>query len=61
MWAHVGYMWDTRHPHVFAGPHMCLTRGKFSSRVGKRVKLEQHMSATSEHMWATCGFYMLYP
>ena len=55
MWANVGHMWDTRHPRVFAGPHMCLTCEKLSSHVGKRVKLEQHMWNTCEHMWATWG------
>ena len=66
MWPHVdsciGNMWDTRYPHVFAGSHMCLTCEKSSSHVGKRVRLEQpmlatceHMWATYEHMWATCG------
>ena len=45
--ARVGHMWGTRYPHVFAGPHMCLTCEKCSSHMGKRVKLEQHM-------WATC-------
>ena len=60
MWAYVGHMWDTRHPHVFAGPHMCLTCEHFSSHVGKRVKLEQHMWATCEHMWATCGFNVIF-
>ena len=34
-------MSDTRHPHVFARPHMCLTCEKFSSHVGKRVKLKK--------------------
>ncbi len=50
MWAHVGRMSNTRYPHVFARPHMCLTCEQFSSHVGKRAKLEQHMWATCEHM-----------
>ena len=40
-----GHMRDTRHPHVFTGPHnphICFTREHFSSHVGKRVILEQH-------------------
>ena len=48
MWAHVGHMWDTRHPHVFAGPHMCLTCEIFLSHVGKYVKLEQHTKSARE-------------
>ena len=61
MWAHVGHMWDTRCPHVFAGPHVCLTCEKSFSRVGKRVKLEQHMWTICEPMWATCGFNVTFP
>ena len=51
MWAHVGHMWDTRFPHVFAGSHLRLTCEKSSSHVNKRVKLEQHK-------WATCGLHV---
>ena len=59
MWGHnMCHMWDTRHPHVHAGPHMCLTCEQFSSRVGKRVKLEQNMWDTYEHMWATRGSHV---
>ena len=54
MWVHVDHMWDTRHPHVFAGPRMRLTCENFSSHVGKRVKLKQHM-------WARCGFNVIFP
>ena len=58
--AHVCHMWDTRHPHVSAGPHMCLTCDNFSSHVGKCVKLERHMWDTFEphvgHMWIQCDF-----
>ena len=53
MWAHVGHMWDTRHPLVFAGPQMCLTCEKFFSHVGKLVNLVQNM-------WATCGFHVIF-
>ena len=53
-------MWDTRHPHVLAGPQMCLTCETFPSHVGKRVKLEQHMWATCgphvSHTWIPCDF-----
>ena len=52
---YVGHVWDARYPHVFAGAHMCLTCENLSSHVGRRVKLKQHMSATCEPMWATCG------
>ena len=61
MCAHVGHMWDTPYPYVFARPHMCLTCGKFSSHEDKRVKLEQHMWTTCEPMWATCGFNGFFP
>ena len=54
IWAHVGNMWVTRHPRVFAGPHMCLTCEKSSSHASK---LEKHniMWNTCEPMWATCA------
>ena len=32
---------------------MCFVCEYFSFYVGKRAKLEQHMKATCEHMWAT--------
>ena len=50
MWALVCHMWDIRYTHVLARPHMCFTCEQLSPHVGKRVKLEQHMWGTCEHM-----------
>ena len=67
MWVHVGHMWVTRHSHVIAEPHMCLTCDNCSSHVDKRVKLEQHTWDTCEHMcthvghmWIQCDFSVGY-
>ena len=59
VFVHAGRTWNTWYPHVFSRPYMCLTREIFSSR--KRVKQEQHMWDTCEHMRATCGFSAIYP
>ena len=72
MWPYVSSSWShVRHKicrtckqdaHArFAGPHMCLTCEKYSSHVAKRVKLEQHMWATCESTWDTCGFNVIFP
>ena len=46
----MGHVLDTRHQHALAGAHMRLTCEHFSSHVGKRVKLEQHMEPRVDSM-----------